>query len=241
MNDSTSLGSSNRDSEMTRRMLKRARQIAFQLVMLGAILFISSGQLDWVMAWVYLVTFLLGVIINGVILLRVNPGVIAERAEAGAGTKDWDRVIAILGAVTGLGALLVSGLDRRFGWSAPLPLGLQMAALTLYLFGSFLSSWAMIVNAFFSTTVRIQEERGHVVVSEGPYRFVRHPAYSGWIVGNVMLPLILGSLWALIPGVVAGMLIVVRAALEDRFLQDELDGYRDYSGCVRYRLLPGVW
>jgi protein-S-isoprenylcysteine O-methyltransferase Ste14 len=209
--------------------------------MLGAILFISSGQLDWVMAWVYLGVFLLGVIINGVILLRVNPEVIAERAEPGAGTKDWDRVISIIGAVMGLGALAVAGLDRRFGWSSPLLLGIQMTALALYLFGSFLASWAMIVNAFFSTAVRIQEERGHEVISHGPYRLVRHPGYSGWILGNAMIPLVLGSLWALIPGLMAAVLLAVRTALEDRTLQSELDGYREYAQRVRYRLLPGVW
>jgi protein-S-isoprenylcysteine O-methyltransferase Ste14 len=222
-------------------MFKRVRQILFQLVMLGAILFISSGQLDWVMAWVYLGTFLLGVIINGVILFRVNPSVIAERAEPGAGVKGWDRWISIIGAVTGLSALVVSGLDRRFGWSAALPLGLQIAALALLLLGSFFSSWAMIVNAFFSTAVRIQEERGHAVVSRGPYRLVRHPGYSGWIVGNAMVPLVLGSLWALIPGLVAALLLAVRTALEDRTLQNELDGYREYAQRVRFRLFPGIW
>ena len=97
------------------------------------------------------------------------------------------------------------------------------------------------VNKFFSAVVRIQRERGHTVVASGPYQYVRHPGYAGGIVANFAIPLLLGSLWALVPAVLVNCLLIVRTALEDSTLQEELDGYRDYAGRVRYRLLLGVW
>ncbi len=99
----------------------------------------------------------------------------------------------------------------------------------------------MLVNAFLVTTVRIQEERGHRVVTNGPYRFLRHPTYVGAILFTWGGPLLLGSWWALIPGTIAVIAFVVRTYLEDRTLQAELPGYQEYTQQVRYRLLPGVW
>jgi protein-S-isoprenylcysteine O-methyltransferase Ste14 len=101
--------------------------------------------------------------------------------------------------------------------------------------------WAMGANAFFSEAVRIQEERGHTVVTDGPYRYVRHPGYVGAILALFATPLLLGSLWALIPAGLATIGYVVRTALEDKTLQEELDGYTEYAQQTRYRLLPGVW
>jgi len=99
----------------------------------------------------------------------------------------------------------------------------------------------MAANIYFSTTVRIQDDRGHRVVSSGPYQFVRHPGYVGMILIYLGAPIMLGSWWALIPGGLNGVAFIVRTALEDRTLQNELSGYSDYAGRVPYRLLPGVW
>jgi protein-S-isoprenylcysteine O-methyltransferase Ste14 len=103
------------------------------------------------------------------------------------------------------------------------------------------SSWALIVNRFFSGTVRIQTERGHHVVTDGPYRIVRHPGYAGGLLGFVMIPFLLDSLWALIPTFLLTVVLVVRTALEDATLQKELPGYAEYAQRTRYRLIPGVW
>jgi protein-S-isoprenylcysteine O-methyltransferase Ste14 len=129
----------------------------------------------------------------------------------------------------------------RFGWSPHIPWGVQLAALVFVVLGFGFASWAMIANAFFAGPVRIQDERGHAVASEGPYRFVRHPGYVGWIVSGVALPLMLGSGWALIPAVLAAVALIIRTALEDRTLREELDGYTEYAQRVRYRLVPGIW
>jgi protein-S-isoprenylcysteine O-methyltransferase Ste14 len=99
----------------------------------------------------------------------------------------------------------------------------------------------MSANRFYSRFVRIQRERGHTVVSSGPYRYVRHPGYVGQMTFSLASPLALGSLWALIPGGLFALRLVVRTALEDKTLRVELGGYREYVAHVRYRLLPGVW
>ena len=104
-----------------------------------------------------------------------------------------------------------------------------------------LLTWSMASNAFFSTVVRIQDDRGHAVASGGPYRFVRHPGYVAAILFYLVTPLMLGSVWTFIPSVLMVLLFVVRTALEDRTLREELDGYWEYAQRVRYRLLPGVW
>ena len=99
----------------------------------------------------------------------------------------------------------------------------------------------MIGNAYFLTAVRIQSDRGHEVCQSGPYHIVRHPGYLGFILQSVATPLTLGSLWSLIPGIAAAVLMVVRTILEDHFLQTRLPGYGEYAKEVRYRLVPGVW
>jgi protein-S-isoprenylcysteine O-methyltransferase Ste14 len=232
------------DSELdvTGGIVKRLIQLGVQALLLAAILFLSSGRLDWVWAWVYLATFAVGLGINGIILYRKNPALIAERAEVREGTKGWDRVLTLVyGLLAGVILQLVAGLDKRFGWSPSLPVGVHLTGLVLSLLGHALASWAMIENAYFACTVRIQGERGHTVCTSGPYQFMRHPGYTGWAVGLLTVPLLLGSLWSLVPGALAVLLLVVRTVLEDRVLQEELDGYQEYAAQVRYRLVPGIW
>jgi len=158
-----------------------------------------------------------------------------------ANVREWDRIILLLGIVVGpLVLYSVTGLDFRFSWSH-IPVIIQLGAVVGVVLGYILSGWAMVVNAFFSAVVRIQKERNQTVVSGGPYRVVRHPGYLGGILTLLSTPIMLGSLWALLPaGFVVG-LTVVRTFLEDKTLQEELNGYKDYSKTVRYRLLPGVW
>jgi protein-S-isoprenylcysteine O-methyltransferase Ste14 len=135
----------------------------------------------------------------------------------------------------------VAGLDQRYGWSSGIEPVAQIGAMLLVIAGHALVVWATGVNAYFSQVVRIQTERGHTVISSGPYRYVRHPGYVGGILVTLAAPLLLGSAWALIPGVLGALLLVVRTALEDRTLLQELAGYGEYAESVRYRLVPGLW
>jgi len=229
--------------ELTRGILKRAAQIGIQLLIFAAILFLSSGRLDWWFAWAYLAIFVLGVGANSYVVLRTNPELVAERArQFTPETRRWDRILATLwGVMSAIVSLLVAGLDKRFGWSPQIPLTVQLAAMLVHMFGSALAGWALVSNAFFSGTVRVQRERGHVVVSTGPYQFVRHPGYAGWMISNLGSVIMLGSIWALPPGAIAVVALLARTVLEDRTLREELPGYAEYAQRIRYRLVPGIW
>jgi protein-S-isoprenylcysteine O-methyltransferase Ste14 len=137
--------------------------------------------------------------------------------------------------------MIVAGLDHRFGWSPVFPLWLIVLGIFLTALGYAISAWAFIENRFFSSVVRIQTERGHVVCDSGPYRIVRHPGYAGNILPLLGIVLALGSVWTVIPAVVALVIAILRTVLEDRTLQEELPGYREYAHRVRYRLFPGIY
>jgi len=221
--------------------VKRIVQVLVTGIVIGIVLFVSAGRLDWPMAWVYVGIYFAGVLVNGIVLGRRDPEVINERGRGLRGTKSWDKVWVAISAPLPLIMLAVAGLDAgRFGWSL-MPLPLAVAGLVTLVLGDAVIAWAMSANTYFSTTVRIQDDRGHQVMTSGPYRFVRHPGYVGMILIYLGAPIMLGSWWALIPGGLNAVAFIVRTALEDRTLQEELGGYSDYAGRVRYRLLPGVW
>jgi protein-S-isoprenylcysteine O-methyltransferase Ste14 len=206
---------------------------------LGAFLFVAAGRLNWPMAWIYTGISIADAIL---LLLVVSPELMRERTHPKADAKAWDRVLARLtGPLGSTVILVVAGLDKRFGWSAQVPLVVQFVGLAAFVLGIGLMTWAMVVNNYFSLVVRIQKDRGHTVVTGGPYRYVRHPGYVGGITFQLGTPLLLGTPWALIPAGLAALLLVVRTALEDRTLLNELEGYREYAQQTPYRLLPGVW
>lgn len=232
-------GAGQADAEATRKaIVRRVMQLAITLVILAASMFLASGRLDWGMAWAYLGLYVGLIIATGLVIER---DLIAERSRIGEGTKDWDRVLGSLSILLVTpGALMVAGLDERFDWSQ-VALAVQLVAVGFVVLGSALSVWSMASNRYFSGTVRIQKEREHAVVSGGPYALVRHPGYLAWCLSAPAIPLMLGSLWALIPALMGLCALVIRTSLEDRTLQEELPGYQDYARRVRYRLLPGVW
>lgn len=207
-------------------------------------LFITSGQLDWWMAWVYSILSVVLMLGSRVLMARKNPDLVAERASyrEAEGIKEWDKKLVPLVAQVGpLIILIVAGLDKRFGWSLSIPLWVSLVALLIALLGYIFSIWALIENRFFSSVVRIQTERGHTVCNTGPYKFVRHPGYAGALIWYLMTPLILGSFWAYIPTLIVVALMVLRTSLEDKTLQAELPDYKAYTQQTHYRLVPGIW
>jgi protein-S-isoprenylcysteine O-methyltransferase Ste14 len=228
-----------RDPALRRRIARSLIKSLLFMLIVGAALFLSAGTLDWPMAWLYLAAIAASTVAA---VLLMDPELIAERGEIGEGTRAWDILLAlIMGRLVYLAIAIVAGLDKRFAWSPPLSLPLQVAALLFFVLALAWTDWAVVANRFFSGVVRIQHEREHKVVSRGPYRYVRHPGYLGSLVATLASPLVLGSLWALVPAGLTAVAIVVRTAMEDRVLQQELPGYRRYTRRVRYRLLPGVW
>jgi protein-S-isoprenylcysteine O-methyltransferase Ste14 len=214
------------------------------LVFMAALLFLSAGRWNWAWGWVFLGLFAAASIVHVLILMPTNPALLAERAKGirEEGAKGWDKLVTSFAAgLLPLAAWLISGLDVRLTWSSPMPLALQVGGAVGFALGWAILLWATASNAFFSTTVHIQTERGHTVQTGGPYRFVRHPGYVGAILYQLATPFLLGSWWALVPMVLSVPLYVVRTALEDKTLHEELDGYREYAQQTRYRLLWGIW
>jgi protein-S-isoprenylcysteine O-methyltransferase Ste14 len=165
-----------------------------------------------------------------------------QNIENAQSAKAWDKVLAPLMALSvSFPLVIVAGLDHRCGWSPAFPLWLIVLGFILITLGYAFAAWAFVENRFFSSVVRIQADRGHVVCDSGPYRIVRHPGYAGNIPPLLGIVLALGSVWTIIPAVAALIIAVIRTALEDRTLQEELPGYRDYTQRVRYRLIPGVY
>lgn len=220
---------------------KRFGQILVVIVVQAAALFLAFGGIRWGAAWLYLGLYVAFIALTARVVLRVNPGVVAERAEVRPGAKEWDLRIGLVMAVCSLGILVVAGLDRRLDWSAVASPPAQLLGLAAFILGNALFDWAMASNPFFSTVVRIQKERGHVVVTAGPYRYVRHPGYVGQSIAALATPLLLGSRWGLVPAVLLLGVILLRTSLEDRTLRAELPGYGEYARRVRYRLVPGLW
>jgi protein-S-isoprenylcysteine O-methyltransferase Ste14 len=215
--------------------------VVFSMLMLYAvILFGLAGRLDWWEAWVFLVIYLAGILANGLYALRHDAEVINERGRIGKDVKSWDKVIGIFYMIFLFATFILAGLDARFTWSV-VPLGIKILGGMGFIISLFLTFWAMTTNTFLSTFVRIQAERGHTTVTGGPYRFIRHPMYAGTVCMAWGVPLLLGSLWALIPGVLIIFLLIIRTSLEDRTLRAELPGYAEYSQKVRYRWIPGIW
>jgi len=204
---------------------------------------IISNQWEWWQAWAYAIASILSFVLSRLIVARKHPDLIAERARfmQAKDTKPWDKVLAPLLGLGSILILVVAGLDQTYGWSSAFSDSVKLAALAGVVLGYGFSSWALIENRFFSGTVRIQTERGHHVISTGPYRFVRHPGYAGGLVGYLFIPLLLDSVWAFIPTIFLSLVMVIRTALEDKTLQAELSGYREYAAKTRYRLFPGIW
>jgi protein-S-isoprenylcysteine O-methyltransferase Ste14 len=218
-------------------------QMVIVVVIAPFIPLIISGRWDWGQAWAYAVVSILAFILSRLFVARKHPDLISERARFmdAKDTKPWDKVLAPLLGIGSILIVVVAGLDKYYEWSPASTLTVNLVALIGVVLGYGFSSWALIENRFFAGTVRIQTERGHHVISTGPYRIVRHPGYAGGLLGYLFIPLLLDSLWAWIPTIFLAIVLVVRTALEDQTLQAELPGYKDFAGKTKYRLFPGIW
>jgi protein-S-isoprenylcysteine O-methyltransferase Ste14 len=225
----------------TKLIVRYAVRETMGVLVMGAALFWSAGRVDWWPAWAGLAVMTIWIVATAVVILRTNPGLLAERLGPRTGAKPWDTAIMSLLGLSQLARYILAGLDQRFGWTGGFPLIAQAAALVFCLLGYGLVVWATAANAFFSQIVRIQSERGHTVATGGPYAYVRHPAYVGAIVFEIAVFVLLASWQAAIASALNVVLLILRTALEDRSLQAELAGYADYARQVPYRLLPGIW
>ncbi len=206
-----------------------------------AVIFVSAGRLDYWQGWVYVAIGLVMVSLNYTVL-RIDSQLLSERSKPQDDSKSWDKTILGLSFLLTIAMYVVAGLDSgRFHWSPDFPAGAYATGMGCTIVGQLLFLIAQKQNKFFSSTVRIQTDRGHLVCDSGLYSVVRHPAYLGMIIQSIGFPLLFGSLWTIIPVSLAVILFIIRTVLEDATLQKELNGYASYCRKTRYRLVPFVW
>lgn len=208
-------------------------------------LFLIPGKWDWWEGWAFVFISGLVTIVGRIILIKKHPGLAYERAnyQDKADAQEWDKKLMPFVAIYGpLLIWIAVGLDKRFSNTPALPWPVEVAALILILMGYLFSTWAMLENQFFSAVVRVQSDRGHKVIDSGPYTIVRHPGYAGSVMASIFIPLALSTYWVYIPILFANCFVIIRTVKEDRFLQENLTGYKDYAAHkTRYRLIPGLW
>jgi protein-S-isoprenylcysteine O-methyltransferase Ste14 len=225
---------------VTRQLLSRT---IFYLLFIAALLFGAAGTLAWPAAWAYVVLTGVVSIAGGLWLAQHDPDLLAERLKPmfQREQKPWDKAFMSIVLLLWCGWLVLMGLDAgRFHWSH-MPLGLRLSSLVLIALGSYLVWLTFKTNSYAAPVVKVQKERGHRVVSTGPYAYVRHPMYAGAVCYILGAPLLLGSWWGLAAGVLLVLAIGLRAIFEERQLKAELEGYEDYARRVRYRLVPYLW
>jgi protein-S-isoprenylcysteine O-methyltransferase Ste14 len=206
-----------------------------------AIIFISAGRLNYWQGLIYVALGLIMAILNYTVL-RIDDELLKERSKAGADAKKWDKTILGLSFIVTISMYIIAGLDSgRFHWSPDFHWSLYLSGIILTATGQLLFLIAQKQNKFFSSTVRIQTDREHVVCETGLYKFVRHPAYMGSVIQSIGFPLLFGSLWSIIPTCVLVILLIIRTNLEDITLKNELKGYPEYSEKTHYRILPFIW
>jgi len=206
-------------------------------VLLAGISFLCAGGVNQPTLRLYLVAFGL---MDFISILVISPALARERSAPGS--EGADSAVRPAASILFVATVVFGTLDAgRLHWTFPFPKGVQMAAFAVYVAASALQVWAMAVNTFFSTALRLQAERGHQLVRSGPYRYVRHPGYLAMLLIVLSTAFALGSKLALFPAIMYGTLILFRAAREDEFLLSNLPGYADYIEGAPYRLIPGVW
>ena len=205
-------------------------------------LFLPIGTFAWLAGWIFLLLFLGFYLAVTLWLFRHNPGLLQERMHLGSSDqKGWDKVLFPLLLLFPFVWLMFIALDAvRFQW-LPLPIWLQFVGALVLLGSFYLLFLTFRENTYLSTIVRIQADRGHTVVSTGPYHYVRHPMYTGMLAFFVGTPLLLGSGYGIVGGLLLMLMLAWRAVLEERTLQTELHGYAAYMRQVKYRLVPYVW
>ena len=223
-----------------------AKQFFLACIMLFiqiTIFFVSAGHTNSPRVWIFFGASFLHYSVSTVVQYKLNPELLAQRLKRKReGSKLWDEILMRVSNLMVLIAIpTIAGLDvGRFHWSN-LDTYFAAVGLVLFFISTILLNWAMIVNPYFEPTVRIQKDRGHKVITIGPYKIVRHPGYVAGILFTLSIPLIIGSAFTFIPVGIYCLLMVTRTLLEDRTLQKELEGYSEYTRQVRYRLFPGIW
>ncbi len=217
-------------------------RIVMGILFFIAFLFGTAGTWNWPEAWILIVTQFTVSIAMSIWLFKHDLELMKERMTfMKKSAKGWDKVFMVSTIPLFLAFLIVPGLDAvRHQWSA-VPLAVRIISFVVIIAGWYLIFRVMKENTYLSRVVEIQEDRGHKVVTTGPYTYVRHPMYVGAMAMFIAIPLALGSVFGLIPGILLIIVFIIRTSLEDKTLHAELPGYDEYAKKTKYRLFPGIW
>ena len=222
-------------------LLRAAFQLIISFVIWGGLLFGSAGDVTWLRGWLHIGVWIITFAVNALVLLRLNQDVFSARLKPKWSSERADTILLMFFLVVTLAIPVVAGLDTvRFGWSS-LPFWAVYLGIAFHAAGDAFVVWTMIANPFAEKTVRVQTERGHHVITTGPYAIVRHPMYVGIGLMFLGIPLMLGSSWTSAPVVAMMLLLMVRTVLEERLLCRDLLGYEEYISKTRWRIVPGGW
>ncbi|MBN1221694.1 MAG: isoprenylcysteine carboxylmethyltransferase family protein [Candidatus Aminicenantes bacterium] len=218
-----------------------APRFIFFLLLQAGFFFLPAGTLNWPEAWIWLAIFLIYGVAIIIWMKKYDPELFRERSRIKIPKRKWDKLIGVGLAVFFIPVYVIPGFDAvRYGWSH-VPVPVEIIGFLCFVVSV---AWVARVakeNTYLSRIVEIQKERGHKVITTGPYRFVRHPMYLGSIVYIISIPLALGSLYALIPSALCAILLIIRTRFEEKTLHSELEGYPEYARKTRFRLFPGIW
>ncbi len=208
------------------------------VVMMAVVLLISSGDLFWVQAWIFILIHTGATII---LVMTIDPSLIRERMALKENRDRMDGLLVMLLNGSGLLVLLIAGLDIRLSLTGTVSPLIPTGGFILFITGYVILIRSAIENPFFSAVVRIQDDRKHRVITSGMYRYIRHPGYLGIGLCIAAEPMLFGSVWAVIPVLVTILILLVRIRHEEEVLCSGLAGYTTYCGQVTYRLIPGIW
>jgi protein-S-isoprenylcysteine O-methyltransferase Ste14 len=209
----------------------------FGVALVALMLFLPAGDFVYPNAWLFMALLFVPMLILGVWLYVANPALLASRLKNKEQRMEQKHVVALSGIIF-ISVFVLCGLDYRYDWSQ-VPRWIICVASVLLLVGYAMYAEVMRENAYLSRTIEVQE--GQQLIDTGMYAVVRHPMYSATIIMYMAIPLVLGSLWALILMLFYPLVIVIRIQNEEQLLVQELPGYREYQKRVKYKIIPGIW
>lgn len=223
---------------MTKELFGQAiLKFALGVVLVGALIFIPAGTLSFVNGWILMVILFVPMFFAGLVMMAKSPDLLRSRLNAKEKENDQSLVVKLSGLMF-IGGFVLAGLNYRFQWYM-LPMGVSVAAAAIFVFGYLMYAEVLRENQYLSRTIEVQE--GQKVVDTGLYGIVRHPMYGATVILFMSIPLILGSIYAFLVFLVYPFIIAKRIKGEERFLENELEGYKEYKEKVKYRMIPFVW
>ena len=221
----------------TKLFISAITKFLLGVLLVGLLLFLPAGTLDWFGGWMLMAILFVPMFCAGIVMMIKNPGLLASRLDAKEKRSKQSAVVKLSGLMF-LCGFIVAGLGVRFGWYM-LPMPVCIVGAVLFIIAYMLYAEVLRENTYLSRTIEVQE--GQKVIDTGLYGIVRHPMYSATLLLFLSMPIVLGSVWSFLIFLVYPFIIAARLKDEEKFLEEELEGYREYKKKVRYRLIPFIW